>query len=77
MRKVALLGLLALSGCVTAEQRMAQDNDQCLSYGVAKGSPAYVECRMRLDSNRAQVKASERFASGGGGIIGAIRRSSE
>lgn len=65
MRFILVLGLAgALSGCMTAEERMARDNDQCLSYGVQRGSPAYVDCRMKLDQNRANIAASERFGQG-------------
>ncbi len=67
--------VLSLTGCVqTMEQRIAADDAKCQSYGVAKGSQPYIECRMLLDKGRSDVRASERFASGGGngGVIGAI-----
>lgn len=56
MKRAILLALL-LGGCVTQEQRVAHDDAQCLSYGVPKSSPAYVECRMRLDQQRATQRA--------------------
>jgi hypothetical protein len=65
MKRAALLALL-LSGCQTADQRIAVDDRQCQSYGVAPGSPAYVQCRSSLNANRANVAASERFGTGGG-----------
>lgn len=55
---IALGAILSLTGCMqTAEDRVAKDDAQCLSYGVPKGSPAYVECRMRLDQQRATQRA--------------------
>ena len=65
--KRAILVTLLLAGCQTAspEARMAQDDAKCLSYGVAKGSQPYVQCRMQLDQNRANIAASEKFATGG------------
>jgi hypothetical protein len=63
-----------LSGCMTAQERMAQDDTQCLSYGVPKGSPAYVQCRTQLDQNRANKQAAASFGNSGG-LIGAIERS--
>ncbi len=62
MRLVLRIGLAVgavwgLTGCQTAEQRMAKDDTQCLSYGVPKGSPAYVECRMRLEEQRTLRRA--------------------
>lgn len=65
MKKAFLLALL-LAGCQTTDERIATDDHQCRSYGVVPGSAAYVQCRTNLDSNRASVAASERFASGGG-----------
>lgn len=49
---VLILGALTLAGCKTTEQLVAEDDAKCLSYGVAKGSPPYVECRMRLETQR-------------------------
>jgi hypothetical protein len=66
MKRALLLPLL-LAGCqtVTPEARMAQDDAKCLSYGVPRGSQPYVQCRMQLDQNRANIAASEKFATGG------------
>lgn len=74
--KRALLLTLLLAGCQTTEERLAADDARCLSYGTRKGDPAYVQCRMNLDTNRANVTASERFG-GGGGLIGAIERNTD
>lgn len=64
---------LALTGCVTSEQRIAQDDQQCLSYGVQKGSPEYVQCRMKLDENRSNRQAAASFGRSGG-VVGFIER---
>lgn len=57
-RVLALVGLLALSGCIHAspEARYAANDQQCRSYGVLPGSPGYVECRLRLDKQRADQR---------------------
>jgi hypothetical protein len=34
----------------------AHDNAQCQSYGAAPGSQSYVQCRMNLDNQRAQMR---------------------
>lgn len=63
MKKAILLALL-LAGCQTTEDKIAVDDRQCKSYGVAVGSPEYVQCRANLDAGRANIKAAERFATG-------------
>lgn len=72
MKRAVLLALM-LAGCQTVEERIAIDDKQCQSYGVGVGSPAYVQCRQSLDTNRANVRASERFGAGGG-LSGAYER---
>jgi hypothetical protein len=67
---------LFLAGCQTTEERLAADDYRCQSYGLKKGDPAYAQCRMNLDTNRANVTASERFGAGGG-IVGAVKRATE
>lgn len=47
---------LQLGGCMTTEERIAADDRQCQSYGVAAGSPGYVDCRMRLDQQHANAR---------------------
>lgn len=79
MRTFAILGLaaLALSGCMASQdQRIAADDTQCLSYGVAKGSPDYVACRARLDQQRSDRRAAQGFGQSGG-LVGALERSSD
>lgn len=75
MRRAILLALL-LAGCQTTEERLAADDVRCQSYGLHKGDPAYAQCRMNLDTNRANVTASERFGAGGG-LVGAIERAKQ
>jgi len=72
MKRAILLALL-LAGCETTEERLASDDRQCQSYGTKPGDQAYIACRMNLDTNRANVKASERFGSGES-LSGAIKR---
>jgi len=67
--------VIPLAGCVTAEQQIALDDTKCQSYGVPKGSPAYVQCRGQLDQNRAMVQSSERFGNSGG-LVGFLERQS-
>ena len=75
MKKAVFLALL-LAGCQTTEDRLAADDHQCQSYGVQPGSPAYVQCRQNIDTNRANVKASERFGNSGG-LAGFIERQTD
>lgn len=67
MKRAILLALM-LSGCQTTnpEAQIAADDRQCQSYGVAPGSPGYVQCRSNLDTNRANIKAAQRFGTGEG-----------
>lgn len=73
MRILIFIALSAtLSGCAEYEAReqaelqarAAQiengEDRTCQSYGVAPGSPGYVQCRMSLQSQRAQVAANDR-----------------
>lgn len=71
--KKALFLALFLAGCQTTEDRIAADDRQCQSYGTKPGDPAYVQCRMNLDTNRANVKAAERFGTGNS-LTGTIKR---
>lgn len=77
--RARLYGLLiascaALGGCVTTQEaQIAADDTRCQSYGVPKGSPAYVQCRAQLDQNRANVQAAGDLGNNGG-VVGAIVR---
>ena len=46
-----------------AAANAASDDAQCRSYGAEPGSPSYIQCRMNLDNQRAQVAASDRAAA--------------
>jgi hypothetical protein len=74
--RMALMICCVLGACQTTEERLALDDTTCKSYGVQVGSPAYVQCRMTLDQNRANVKASERSGNSGG-LIGFIERATD
>jgi hypothetical protein len=45
-----------LAGCMTAQERVAADDRQCQSYGVAPGSQPYVQCRLQLDQQHANQR---------------------
>lgn len=72
MKKAIFLALL-LAGCQTTEERLAADDRQCQSYGVAIGSPPYVECRMRLDKQHSQAQIVNSL-SPGSFLLGNISR---
>jgi hypothetical protein len=59
----ALLSLFALTGCLTSKPDPAQfeaaDNEKCIGYGTTPGTPAYTDCRMKLDKLRAIAAADE------------------
>lgn len=78
MRYIYIVPLMAaaLSGCITSQdEKIAADDRQCLSYGVPKGSPEYIECRARLDQQRSDRQALQGLGRSGG-LVGAIERSS-
>ncbi len=79
MRAFAILAVAGtlLGGCMTNQNdQIAQDNDRCLSYGVAKGSPDYIACRARLDQQRSDRRAAQGFGQSGG-LVGALERSAD
>lgn len=41
-----------------AQAQQANDDAQCQSYGAAPGSQSYIQCRMNLDNQRAQMRAA-------------------
>jgi hypothetical protein len=53
----------ALTGCVSDQDRTAQfdaaDRDKCISYGANPGTPAYTDCRLKLDHLHAEAAAAE------------------
>lgn len=62
MRKLILVLLaLALAGCASVEQKRAENDEYCRSLGAAKGSPQYIDCRLRVmeaDSRRRAAAAA-------------------
>jgi hypothetical protein len=66
MRSVVItIGLGAmLSGCLTAEEKAQQlaasDDATCLSWGVQRGTPPYVQCRSQLAQQHALADAQRR-----------------
>ena len=48
----------AQAASARAQAIAAQEDAQCRSYGAAPGSPAYVQCRMNFDNQRAQARAA-------------------
>lgn len=68
MRIIAACALaLTLAACASEQERQAQaqaqaaaieanDDAKCQSYGAAPGSQAYIQCRMNLDNQRAQMR---------------------
>ena len=61
LASAAILGSLALGGCVTATKYAAQvavaDDGDCRSYGAEPGSPAYFQCRMTKSQSHEYVAA--------------------
>jgi hypothetical protein len=55
--------IAALMGCATAQDNTAQfdaaDKEKCLSYGTTPGTPAYTDCRLKLERQHALLAAQE------------------
>ncbi|MDQ6434750.1 hypothetical protein RB623_11905 [Mesorhizobium sp. LHD-90] len=59
---VALAGLLSLlSGCMTAEQQRAADEDKCRGYGFRARTDAFAECLQRIDLARSARRYDDDF----------------
>jgi hypothetical protein len=48
---------VTLTGCFASSQENtaqidAADNEKCVSYGTTPGTPAYTDCRMKLEKMR-------------------------
>lgn len=73
MKRLIFLGILAfnLCGCVTAQELAAADDTKCRSYGIAPGSPPYIQCRMQLDHDRSERQVASNLA-GHGGVLAPI-----
>ena len=59
-----LASTLLLTGCLTSSQDNtaqfdAADNQKCIGYGASPGTPAYTDCRMKLEKQRALLAAEE------------------
>ena len=59
-----LVSTLLLTGCLTSSQDNtaqfdAADNQKCIGYGTSPGTPAYTDCRMKLEKQRALLAAEE------------------
>jgi hypothetical protein len=48
-------------GCATGPKLTTEQADdiKCRGYGVERGSPAYVRCRMNVENNRTAANAAE------------------
>jgi hypothetical protein len=59
---IVLASIIALTGCATAQENTAQfdaaDNEKCISYGTTPGTPAYTDCRLKLERQRALLVAA-------------------
>lgn len=78
MRSTALLMVLCLlAGCggtargpgerfMSDQEIDGKDDLTCQGFGAARGTPAYVDCRLRLKQNRSSEDSTRRL---GGAII--------
>ena len=74
---LTLLCLMALSSCMSAEERAEQarlqdlqDIETCKSYGLKEGSEAFGNCRLQIDLARQQQYYSRPYIYGGYGNYG-------
>ncbi|WP_157018366.1 hypothetical protein [Mesorhizobium xinjiangense] len=58
-----LLVAAVLAGCVTAEERRAEDEENCRSFGFRPGTDAFADCLLSLELDRraASRAAAARF----------------
>lgn len=65
MRLILLVAVIALAGCKSQQQvlaeRTAEDDAKCKSYGMQFGTPQYADCRMKLDQAR-EARALQDYA---------------
>jgi len=51
--------ITVLTGCATTHENTAQldaaDNAKCISYGTSPGTPAYTDCRLKVERQRAML----------------------
>ncbi|MET3793835.1 hypothetical protein [Aquamicrobium terrae] len=57
---VIVLGFL-LSGCMTAEQQRAADEEKCRSYGFTRKNDAFAECLQRIELDRRAAARETRY----------------
>ncbi len=57
---VIVLGFL-LSGCMTAEQQRAADEEKCRSYGFTRKNDAFAECLQRIELDRRASARETRY----------------
>lgn len=72
LRFLPLLALaVLLSGCMTAEQQRAADEERCRSYGFLTRNDAFAECMQRLDLDRRARLRSGPYVDGfvGAGVV--------
>jgi hypothetical protein len=67
-RLIATLGLaLALSGCLSAGERRALEEERCRSYGFRQASEAFSQCLLELDLDRSASRRAQLNDFGGWG----------
>jgi hypothetical protein len=58
-----LASTTVLMGCLTSQDDTAAleaaDNQKCIGYGTTPGTPAYTDCRLKLEKLRALAAAAE------------------
>ena len=56
-----LASIGVLMGCATTQENTVQldaaDNQKCTSYGTTPGTPAYTDCRLKVERQRAMLAA--------------------
>jgi len=56
---IVLASIAVLMGCATAQEDKARldaaDNERCISYGTTPGTPAYTDCRLKVEHLRAKL----------------------
>lgn len=60
VKAAAVVVPLALTGCMTAEELRARDEQTCRDYGFRKRNDAFAECLQRLDLDRRAQRRDDR-----------------
>lgn len=58
----AVLAPLFISGCMSAEELRAKDEQTCRDYGFKRRNDAFAECLQRLDLDRRAQSRADRVA---------------